>query len=306
MTRYVARRLLQVPVPLLLISIVVFALVRITGDPAVLYLGQDATPEQIRTLQQQLGLDQPIWIQYVRYVRQAAQGDMGRSLRYRRPALAVVVERLPFTALLATTGLLLAALAGVVIGVVSTRYRGTWGDVFLVGLSVTGQAMPNFWLGVVLVLFFAVRLQWLPTSGAGEWRHLVLPSVTLASFIMPHMMLLTRTALLEVMQDQYVTVARAKGLPERRVLYRHALRNALNPVVAYVGLQFGNLMGGSVITEIIFAWPGVGQLTIQSIFNRDAPVVVAAVIILALIIVLCNLAADIANALVDPRIRIQA
>ncbi len=185
---------------------------------------------------------------------QAVHGDMGMSLRYRRPALAVVVERLPFTALLAATGLLVAVIVGIGVGTMSARYRGSWADVFLVAFSVTGQAVPNFWLGVLLVLFFSVRLQWLPTSGAGQWKHLVLPSLTLASFILPHVMLLTRTALLEVLQDQYIVVARAKGLPERRVLLSHALKNALNPVVAYVGLQFGNLMGGSVITEIIFAW----------------------------------------------------
>lgn len=305
MTRYVARRLLQVPVPLLLVSVVVFVVIRLTGDPAALYLGPEASPEQVQVLRQQLGLDQPIWSQYLRYLARVAHGDMGVSLRYRRPALAVVAERLPFTALLATTGLLVAVLVGIAAGVVSARYRGTWGDVFVVGSSVVGQAIPSFWLGIVLILFFCVRLQWLPTSGAGEWKHLVLPSLTLASFILPHVMLLTRTAILDVLQDQYITVARAKGLTEHRVLFQHAFKNALNPVVAYIGLQFGSLMGGSVITEIIFAWPGVGQLTIQSIFNRDAPVVVTAVVVLALIIVICNLAADTVNAIMDPRIRLQ-
>jgi ABC-type dipeptide/oligopeptide/nickel transport system permease component len=300
-----SQRLLQVPVPLLLISLVVFVLVRVTGDPAAVYLGDDATEEQRQALRQQLGLDKPIWAQYADYMVQVSKGDLGYSLRFRRPALDVVVERLPRTALLAFTGLFIAAVVGMILGVVSALLRGTWADVLLVSLSAMGQSMPSFWLGILLILFFAVRLHWLPTSGLGEWKHLVLPSITLASFILPHVSMLTRTSMLEVLQEEYIVTARAKGLTERRVLYAHALRNALNPVVAYFGIRFGTLMGGSVITETVFAWPGVGQLTIQSINNRDAPVVVAAVLVLALIIILCNLAADIANALLDPRIRVQ-
>jgi ABC-type dipeptide/oligopeptide/nickel transport system permease component len=305
LTRYIVRRLFQVPVPLLLISFVVFILVRLTGDPATLILGLEAGQEQRQVLRHQLGLDRSIWEQYARYLLQLSKGDLGYSHRFRESALRVVINRLPHTALLASTGFFLAAVVGVALGVLSAHYRGSWGDVFLVAFSVTGQSMPSFWLGILLILFFAVKLHWLPTSGSGDWTHLVLPSITLASFILPHVSMLTRTAMLEVLQDQYIVAARAKGLNESRVLYVHALRNALHPVIAYFGLQFGQLMGGAVITETIFAWPGVGQVTIESIFARDTPVVVAAVLLLALIIIVCNLAADIANALFDPRIQMQ-
>jgi peptide/nickel transport system permease protein len=303
--RYIARRLLQVPASLLLVSFVVFALVRANGDPASLYLGADAPPEQVAALRSELGLDQPLWVQYGLYLRQIAQGDFGMSLRLRRPALEVVIDRLPLTFQLAVVALLLGSLIGVILGAVSAARRGTWLDTFLVALAATGQSAPSFWLGVMLIVLFAVQLHVLPTSGVGDWRNLVLPSATLASFILPHMTLLTRTAMLDVLLEPYVTVARAKGLRESRVLIRHVMRNALNPLIAYTGLQFGTLMGGSIITETIFAWPGVGQLTIQSIYSRDATVVVASVMVLAVIIIVCNLAADVANAILDPRIRVQ-
>jgi ABC-type dipeptide/oligopeptide/nickel transport system permease component len=289
---------------LLLVSAVVFTLVRATGDPARLYLGDDATVEQVELLRHELGLDQPLWTQYATYLVQLAHGDMGTSLRFRRPALAVVLARLPLTLQLALVGLLLGSLIGVVLGAVSAWKRGSWLDTFLVTLSALGQSVPSFWLGIMLIVFFAVQLRILPTSGVGDWRNLVLPSVTLASFVLPQMSLLTRTAMLDVLQEPYVTVARAKGLPERAIITVHVLRNALNPVIAYLGMQFGNLMGGSIIVETVFAWPGIGQLTIQAIFNRDAPLVVAAVLVITLIIIVCNLVADLANGFIDPRIRV--
>jgi ABC-type dipeptide/oligopeptide/nickel transport system permease component len=303
--RYVARRLIQVPASLLLVSLVVFVLVRATGDPVGLYLGPEAPQDQVVALQKELGLDQPLWAQYGHYLVQLAHGDMGTSLRLRQPALEVVLGRLPLTFELALAGLVIGTLVGVAIGVLSAWKRGTWLDTFLVTLAASGQSVPSFWLGVMLIVLFAVQLHVLPTSGVGDWRNLVLPSVTLASFVLPHMTLLTRTAMLDVLQEPYVVVARAKGLREDRVMLVHVFRNALNPLIAYIGLQFGTLMGGSIITETIFAWPGVGQLTIQAIFNRDAPVVVTAVLVLALIIIVCNLAADVANAFADPRIRVQ-
>ncbi len=303
MTTYVLKRLLQVPVPLLVVSLVVFFALRLTGDPVELLLGLEATAEERATLREKLGLNAPIIVQYGRFLLHAATGDFGDSLRFKEPALRLVLGHLPNTLALAAVGLVLASILGVTFGVLAAVRRGSTFDLSLVSLGVLGQSVPSFWLGILLIMLFAVQLRWLPTSGTGDWRHLVLPGLTLASFILPQVTLLTRSSMFDVLNENYIAVARAKGLGSITVTL-HALKNAVHPVIAYLGLQTGTLVGGSIITETIFSWPGVGQLTIQSIFTRDVVVVEAAVLVMALAIVLSNLLADIINAGLDPRIRI--
>ncbi len=303
MTTYVLKRLLQVPVPLLVVSLVVFFALRLTGDPVELLLGLEATADERAALREKLGLNAPIIVQYGRFLLHAATGDFGDSLRFKEPALRLVLGHLPNTLALAAVGLVLASILGVTLGVLAAVRRGSTFDLSLVSLGVLGQSVPSFWLGILLIMLFAVQLRWLPTSGTGDWRHLVLPGLTLASFILPQVTLLTRSSMFDVLNENYITVARAKGLGSITVTL-HALKNAVHPVIAYLGLQTGTLVGGSIITETIFSWPGVGQLTIQSIFTRDVVVVEAAVLVMALAIVLSNLLADIINAGLDPRIRI--
>lgn len=302
MATYVLKRVLQVPLPLLVVSLVVFFALRLTGDPVDLLLGLEATAEERATLREKLGLDAPLAVQYARFLAAAAAGDFGDSLRFKEPALRLVLGRLPSTLALAGVGLVLATAVGMGLGVLAARRRGSTFDLSLVSLGVLGQSVPSFWLGILLIMLFAVHLRLLPTSGTGDWRHLVLPGLTLASFILPQVTLLTRSSMLDVLTENYIMVARAKGLGAWAVTL-HALKNAAHPVIAYLGLQAGTLVGGSVITETIFAWPGVGQLTIQSIYNRDVVVVEAAVLVMALAIVLSNLLADVINAVLDPRIR---
>ena len=303
MRRYVFRRLLLAPLSLLLVSAVVFAILHLTGDPVAVYLGTEATPERIAELRAQLGLDRPLAFQYLRFLAGATRGDFGRSLRFDRPALDVVVLHLVPTAKLAAAGLLLALGVGLLLGITAAVRRGTWIDHTISGISILGLSMPSFWLGIMLIVIFAVRLRWLPTSGMESLRHYVLPAMTLAAFLVPQFMLVVRASLLQVMHELYVTTARAKGVWETRVFTRHVLRNALPTIVAFVGLQLGTLLGGAVVTETVFAWPGIGRLTVDAVSQRDVPVVEAAVLILALGVVACNFAADLVNAAVDPRIR---
>ena len=303
MQRYLIRRLLLAPLSLLFVSAIVFVILNVTGDPVVVYLGTEATPERVAELRAQMGLDQPVAVQFVRFAAGMVRGDFGRSLRFDRPAIQVVRLALGPTLKLAAVGLACALAAGLLLGVVAALRRGSWLDQAIGGVSVLGLSMPSFWLGIMLIIFFSVRLRWLPTSGMeGPW-HYVLPAITLATFLAPQFTLLVRASLLQVLHELYVTTARAKGLGERRVLSRHVLRNALPTIIAFVGLQLGTVMGGAVVTETVFAWPGIGRLTVDAVSMRDVPVVEAAVIVLAVAVVLANLAADLANGLVDPRIR---
>lgn len=303
MLRYVLQRLVQLPLPLLAVTIAVFIILHISGDPVDLLLGMEATQEQRTALREKLGLDAPLPVQYGRFLFNAVRGDFGRSLRFKQSAMSIVLDRLPDTLLLASTALILATIIGIVVGTVAAQRRGSPLDLALTSGSILGQSMPSFWIGIMLIILFSVRLRILPSSGTGSWKHLVLPTTTLALFILPQIMLLTRSAMLDVMQDNYITVARAKGLNSRAVVYGHALKNAIHPVVTYIGLQLGILLGGAIITESIFSWPGVGLLLVQSIYNRDIPVVEAAVVLMAIGIVLSNLLADVTNAILDPRIR---
>ena len=304
MLGYLAWRSLHSLLLLWLVTVVVFGLLHLTpGDPASLMLGEQATPEQIRDLRHALGLDEPLVTQYAWFLGHAVRGDFGASIRAQRPALEVVLERLPATLLLTAGAFTFALCVGLPIGVISAVKRLSLWDHGSMALALMGQSMPVFWLGLMLIVVFSVHLRWLPVSGAGGPEHLVLPAVTLGTFLIGLIIRLTRSSMLDVLGQDYVRTARAKGLAERAVIVRHALRNALIPVVTLLGLQLGILLGGAVITETVFAWPGVGMVTVTAIYQHDYPVVQCAVFISAVLVVSINWAVDVLYHVLDPRIR---
>ena len=304
MLGYLAWRSLHSLLLLWLVTVVVFGLLHLTpGDPASIMLGEQATPEQIRDLRHALGLDEPLVTQYAWFLGHAVRGDFGASIRAQRPALEVVLERLPATLLLTAGAFTFALCVGLPIGVISAVKRLSLWDHGSMALALMGQSMPVFWLGLMLIVVFSVHLRWLPVSGAGGPEHLVLPAVTLGTFLIGLIIRLTRSSMLDVLGQDYVRTARAKGLAERAVIVRHALRNALIPVVTLLGLQLGILLGGAVITETVFAWPGVGMVTVTAIYQHDYPVVQCAVFISAVLVVSINWAVDVLYHVLDPRIR---
>jgi peptide/nickel transport system permease protein len=312
MTTYILRRLLLAIPVLIGVSFLVFWSIRlIPGDPAVAIAGELATPELIAKVREDMGLDQPILVQYSRYLWRTLQGDMGRSVKSNLPVAKEVTDRLPKTLTLAFTALILSAAIGIPIGIFSATKPNSWFDGGSMTFALLGVSMPIFWLGLMLMILFAVLIpRWfglsgplLPPTGSGTWQHLVMPSIALAANSMAIQARMTRAAMLEVLRQDYVRTARAKGLRERLVIYRHALRNALLPIVTIVGLQFGTLIGGAVLTETVFAWPGIGRLLVDAIGFRDYPVIQATVIVIATGFVLTNLVVDILYAYLDPRIR---
>jgi ABC-type dipeptide/oligopeptide/nickel transport system permease component len=307
MAIYVLRRLLQTGVLLVLISLAVFVMVRlIPGDPAQVLLGNTATSQEIARAREQWGLNRPLPVQYALFVKNAVQGNLGRSLVWSVPATEFVGSHLPATFRLAGVATLIAIAASFPLGVLSAAAPYGWVDRLGTGLSILLQSVPTFWFGLMLILVFAVGFGWLPAFGSGTWRHLLLPSLTLSILFIPLLTRLIRSTLLEVLGQDYVRTARAKGLSETSVMWRHALRNALVPVITVVGLQFGTLLGGAVITEAVFAWPGIGSLSVQALFNRDYPVVQATVLFVAVIFAVLNLLVDISYVFLDPRIRFTA
>lgn len=306
MAGYLARRFAQMLVVVLMVSVVSFGLLFLTGDPTELLLGPGAdvmTQQQIEEFRHARGFDRPWLFQYLTFLAGAVRGDFGDSLRHNRPASEVVWERVPATVQLGVIALVLSVALGVPLGVISATRRGSLVDAGAMVVSLLGQSVPSFWLGIVLIMIFGVYLHVLPISGRGTWQHLVLPAVTLAAFPLARNARLTRSSVLEVLHQEYVRTARAKGVPEVGVIYRHALRNALIPVVTVIGLQLGFLLGGSVIVETIFAWPGVGRAIVQAIGNKDFPVVQAGVTMLAVTFVAVNLFVDLLYAVLNPRIR---
>ena len=303
MQQFIARRLLDAIFVVLGVSFVVFIMVHLSGDPVLLMLPLDASQQQVDEFRHRLGFDRPLLAQYLRFLTGAARGDFGMSLRFNQPALRLVAERFPATAELALVSLALAAGFGVPAGVIAAVGRGRGWDVGIRVLALVGQAVPIFWLGIMLILVFGERFRILPTSGTGTWRHLVLPAVSLAAYSAASISRLQRSAMLEVLGREYVMTARAKGLRNLTVITKHALRNALIPVVTVIGLQMGTLLGGAIITETIFAWPGVGRLSLQAIQSRDYVLVQASVFVVATVFVLINLVVDILYAVLDPRIR---
>jgi peptide/nickel transport system permease protein len=304
MRRYVLQRLGQSAVTLLGVSVLVFVILRVLpGDPARMLLPDGAPESAVAELNRQLGLREPFIVQYGLFLKSVARGDFGQSFQYRAPALRVVLERLPATVQLTLAAMLITIAAGVSLGIFTAVRRGTRYDVAGTIVAVLGQSLPNFWLGIMLILLFGVALRWLPTSGFSGWTSLVLPAVTLAAFPMALVARLTRSSMLEILHRDYIRTGRAKGLAERNVVLRHALRNAVIPVLTVIGLQIGALLGGAVITESVFAWPGMGKLIVDAIFFRDFPVVQTVLILSATVFVVINLVVDLLYTVIDPRIR---
>lgn len=305
---YLIRRSLQSLLLLWGVTVVVFLLLHLTpGDPALLMLGDAATDEALAALRTQMGLNAPLPAQYGKYMVNLIQGDMGMSIRAQQPVLPYIMDRFPATLKLSAGALLVALAVSVPIGIIAAIKRGTVFDSGSMFLALLGQAIPGFWLGLMLIALFAVKLKLLPASGAGDGmglKHLILPSVTLASFLIGLLVRLTRSSMLDVLRHDYVRTARAKGLSERAVITQHALRNAIIPLITVVGIQVGTLLGGAVVTETVFAWPGVGSLVVQAISQRDYPVVQGVVLLLALVFVVINYLVDITYHFLDPRIRI--
>jgi ABC-type dipeptide/oligopeptide/nickel transport system permease component len=301
--RFAARRLLSALVALWLVSTVVFVVMRLSGDPAPLLLPPDAPRSEIFRVRAELGLDRPLAVQYATFLGHALRGEFGRSIHFRVPATQVVLDYLPATIELGLTAFALAVLIAVPIGVLSAIRRNSALDHAVMGVALVGQAAPTFFVGILLILLVSLKAGLLPTGGRGDWRHVVLPALTLGIFAMASIARLTRSAMLEVLRADYIRTARAKGLPELAVVAKHTLKNAAVPIVTITGLQFGVLLGGAVVTETVFAWPGIGRLAIQSIYNRDYPIVQCAVFLSAVLFIVVNLVIDVVYGLLDPRTR---
>lgn len=302
MLRYIAKRLiLTIPV-IFGILVISFLLTHLSGDPTDLILPPDVTDEAREAFRRRHGLDQPIWVQFFSFSVQALQGNFGDSLRFHEPALKLVMDRMGATTELALAAMALTLIIGVPAGVVAAYWRNTPVDISVRGTMLVGQAMPSFYLGILAIIVFAVWLRWLPTGGRGTWMHLILPAATLSFQLVALIARVTRSCMLDVLGQDYIRTARAKGLGEMSVVWLHGLRNAFIPVLTVIGLQVGFLMGGVVVTETVFSWPGVGRLAIQAIYARDFPVVQAIVFLFALIFVVVNLIVDILYAVLDPRI----
>ncbi|HET6738834.1 MAG TPA: nickel ABC transporter permease [Kribbella sp.] len=305
MGAYVVRRLFFSLFVLWGAVTIIFVVLRLVpGDPAYIMLGPDADQAQVAALRAQLGLDQSLIQQYATYLTNVVHLDFGESFRLNADSMSLVLQRVPATIQLATAALLLSLLIGLPLGVVAALRAHTWVDRTISVFSLMGQSTPSFWLGIVLILVFARGLKVLPSAGSGTWAHLVLPTITLALPFLAILVRLTRSGLLEVVHEGYVQTARAKGLGEGIVILVHAMRNALIPIVTVVGLQFGALLGGTVIVETVFAWPGVGRLLIDSIGRRDYGVVQASILLVATIFVLINLLVDLVYGFLDPRVRL--
>ena len=304
MRAYIATRLATALLVILGVSVVSFVLTFLTGDPAEIMLPPGATAQQIAQFRAEWGFDDPLPVQYWRFLRRAVHGDFGVSLRHGQSSLPLIVARLPATLQLTVTAMVLAIVLAVPLGVLAATRRGSVVDLLAMGVALFGQSVPNFWLAIMMILLFAASWGVLPTSGRDGWAHVVMPAAAIAINLMALLTRLVRTAVIEVLSEDYVRTARAKGLRELFVVAGHAVPNALIPLVTVVGLQFGYILGGAVVIETIFTWPGVGLFTIQAILNRDYPVVQASVFILATAVVLINLLVDLLYVWLDPRIRV--
>jgi peptide/nickel transport system permease protein len=297
------KRLFGLLIVLLGVSTFVFVLLRLSGDPVTLFITEDMTGAQIEALRDELGFNDPYLIQYVRFLGEVVRGDFGNSYRFGQPALELVLGRLPATIELAVAGMLLSTIVGIPLGLLAATRRGSFLDKLILVFAVFGQGMPVFWLGLLLILVFAVGLRVFPAAGRGSPAHFVLPTFTLAFYTLARTTKLTRSSIIEVLAQDYVRTAYAKGLPGRIVLTRHVLRAGAVSITTIVGLTFSALIGGAVITETIFAWPGLGRLLVQAVGFRDFPVVQAAVFMIAMFVAVINLITDLLYAYLDPRIK---
>jgi ABC-type dipeptide/oligopeptide/nickel transport system permease component len=304
MKRYIVQRLLQGIVLLFLVAAIVFFLGRLTGNPVDLMLPEGATPDDRIAMVKALGLDGPLYQQFLIFIGNALQGDLGTSIRMREPTVAVFFSRLPNTLAIIPWAIILAISVGIPLGVIAALNRGNFLDRAAGAVAVMGIATPSFWLGIVLIFVFSVQLGWLPSGRMGGPEHYVLPVITLAAFLVAGSMRLVRSSMLEAMDSEFVKLARIKGLSEGVVIWKHCLRNALIPVMTLWGVFVGNLITGAIIVETVFAWPGVGRLTYEAVIYRDFPLLQACIILKAMLILVINLAVDILYAYVDPRIRL--
>ena len=303
MLGFLSKRLLQLIPVLFIISFIVFGLVYVAGDPVTLMLSEEATAEEKEALREALGLNKPFIVQYGIYVLNLLQGDFGESFRYNTDALSLVLERLPATLELAFYSMLIAIIIAIPLGVLSATRRNSLIDIFASSTSVLGKALPNFWVGIMLILLFAVNLKLFPVSGRGSFMHVILPAITLGTGIAAEIMRLVRSNVLEILQQDYIKTARSKGLREFFVVYKHAFKNASIPVITIMALQTSSVISGALVTETVFAWPGIGQLIVQSVNGRDMAVVQAAVFVIALMVIGINLLTDILYRIIDPRIK---
>ncbi|MBX3070535.1 MAG: ABC transporter permease [Thermomicrobiales bacterium] len=304
MASYIIRRLVTSIFVVVGVSAVVFCLTFLSGDPAVLMMPPNSTAEEIRAFREQQGYDDPILVQYARYMQRAVQGDFGDSIIHGQAALPLIVNRLPATLELTVASMILAICLAIPLGVFSALRRGTIFDLGGMLVALIGQSVPSFWLAIMMIYLFSVTWGLLPTSGRGGLTHLILPAIAIAVGLMALLTRLVRSTMLEVLGEDYIRTARAKGIREMLVVSRHALRNALIPLVTVIGLQFGYILGSAVVVETVFTWPGVGLFTIQAITNRDYPVVQASVFVLATAVVMINLIVDLVYGFLDPRIRV--
>jgi peptide/nickel transport system permease protein len=303
MHKYIVRRFFQSLLALLVLSMLIFLMSRMTGDPTMLMLPDDATREDMERLRHALGLDKPLPVQYWVFLSNAVQGDFGRSIKGQMPVIDMIKERLPNSIKLAAVALCIAVLLAFPLGVVAAVKKDTALDTVANIVAVLGQSLPQFWVGIVLIQVFAVHLRWLPVAGVGSLAHYVLPAFTLGWFVVAGMMRLLRSSMLDVLGSEFVKLARIKGLPGRTVIWKHALRNALIPVLTFGAIYLAILVTGAILVETVFAWPGIGQLIYQGIVFRDFPVVQAVVLLTAAIVIAVNLLVDITYAYIDPRIR---
>ena len=306
MFAYLLKRLVGLVPTLLIVAVFVFGFVHLLpGDPARLAAGVDATPETVELVRRDLGLDQPLHLQFVRFFTHALQGDFGHSIRTKRPVADEIGERFAPTFWLTVAAMAWSVLLGLVLGIASAVWRNRWPDRAGMSLAISGISFPPFALGMLLMQVFSVQLGWLPTVGADSWKHYILPSLTLGAGVAAVMARFTRSSFIDILKEDYVRTARAKGLDEARVVFKHGLRNALIPVVTMMGLQFGFLLGGSIVVEVVFNWPGMGRLLIDAVEMRDYPVMQALVLLFSLEFILINLVVDVLYAVINPTIRFQ-
>ncbi|TPG55402.1 ABC transporter permease [Ewingella americana] len=304
MLRYILQRLAQSVLVMFGVSLLIFYSLHLTGDPAAVMMPPGSSQQEIEHFRHSMGFDRSLTWQYWHYLTGVLQGNLGDSLRYSQPVTELIGQRVPATLLLAVTALLWSTAAGLLLGIVSALYQNSVWDLLCRLLAFSGQAVPVFWLGLLLIIVFSLNLRWLPSSGYGSASQLVMPAISLGAYYMSAIARLIRASLIDVMQQDYIRTARAKGLSRWRIVVRHGLRNALIPVVTVQGMYFASLLGGALVTEIIFAWPGIGRLAVQAIQNRDFPLVQAIVLLAALVFVAINLIIDLLYVVLNPRIRL--
>jgi peptide/nickel transport system permease protein len=303
MTGFLARRLLQGAISIVGASIIIFIISRLSGDPIAILLPNDAPASMIEETRRNLGLDRPLWTQYLIFAQHALSGDFGNSYRWKMPALQLILERLPATIELAMCGLLFSVAVAVPIGVMSAVHRGGWIDRIGRTFAMLGQAMPAFWVGLLLILVFAIHLNWLPAFGYGRPSQLILPAISLGWYPVAAQTRIVRSAMLDVLDSDHIRLSRALGTPERLIIWKYALRNAAVPLLTMLGVYFAAMLGGAFVVETIFAWPGVGRTVVEAVFSRDFPVVQCGVLFTSILFVISNLLVDLSYGVVDPRIR---